>query len=246
MGWKGIITLLPSSNNRGWGLLSHTVGLERKRVFLALSMSFSWSPSHTVGSEQGSRVEPRPSLPKSPSHAVGLEQKSMDRYGWMSEVFVVIPHSGLGTRSVREFLRLNWKSPSHTVGLERKTWYTSATVLHCRHPTRWAWNIKTQRIHIPTHPSPIWESPSHTVGLELCKDLWYYNCFQWRVTIPHSGFKTPPKKHESQNFFPLKIETAHREGTLTHIQLPSWTRVPVEPSKPYFYYKPVFGYFPEN
>jgi hypothetical protein len=28
MGWKGIITLLPLSNNGGWGLLSHTVGLE--------------------------------------------------------------------------------------------------------------------------------------------------------------------------------------------------------------------------
>jgi len=29
------------------------------------------------------------------------------------------------------------------------------------------------------------------------------------------------QKLESQNFLPLKIETAHRKGTLTHIQLPS-------------------------
>jgi len=41
------------------------------------------------------------------------------------------------------------------------------------------------------------------------------------VTIPHGGVKTSPKKPENQNFLPLKIETAHREGTLTHIQLPS-------------------------
>jgi hypothetical protein len=30
-----------------------------------------------------------------------------------------------------------------------------------------------------------------------------------------------PKKLENQSFNPLKIETAYREGTLTHIQLPS-------------------------
>jgi hypothetical protein len=33
--------------------------------------------------------------------------------------------------------------------------------------------------------------------------------------------RLPPKKLENQNLNPLKIETAHREGTLTHIQLPS-------------------------
>jgi len=38
------------------------------------------------------------------------------------------------------------------------------------------------------------------------------------------------QKLESQNFLPLKIETAHRKDSLAHIQLPSWTRVPVEPS----------------
>jgi hypothetical protein len=39
--------------------------------------------------------------------------------------------------------------------------------------------------------------------------------------IPHGGLKTSPEKPENQNFNPLKIEIAHREGTLTHIQLPS-------------------------
>jgi len=58
------------------------------------------------------------------------------------------------------------------------------------------------------------------VGLELRVKLatlfvWYF------VTIPHGGVKTSPKKPENQNFLPIKIETAHREGTLTHIQLPS-------------------------
>ncbi len=32
----------------------------------------------------------------------------------------------------------------------------------------------------------------------------------------------PPKKSEGLNFLSLKIETAHREDTLIHIQLPSW------------------------
>jgi hypothetical protein len=44
------------------------------------------------------------------------------------------------------------------------------------------------------------------------------------ITALHNyGFTVGPplKKLENQNFLPLKIETAHREGTLTHIQLPS-------------------------
>jgi len=44
------------------------------------------------------------------------------------------------------------------------------------------------------------------------------------ITALHNyGFtvRLLPEKPESQNFLPLKIETAHREGTLTHIQLPS-------------------------
>jgi len=44
------------------------------------------------------------------------------------------------------------------------------------------------------------------------------------ITALHNyGFtvRLPPKKLENQNFLPLKIETVHREGTLTHIQLPS-------------------------
>jgi hypothetical protein len=44
------------------------------------------------------------------------------------------------------------------------------------------------------------------------------------ITVLHNyGFtvRLSPKKLENQNFNPLKIEIAHREGTLTHIQLPS-------------------------
>jgi hypothetical protein len=44
------------------------------------------------------------------------------------------------------------------------------------------------------------------------------------ITALHNyGFTVglPPKKLENQNLNPLKIETAHREGTLTRIQLPS-------------------------
>jgi len=57
------------------------------------------------------------------------------------------------------------------------------------------------------------------------------------ITALHNyGFTVilPPKKLENQNFFPLKIETAHREGTLTYIQLPSWQGSqwnPLSPSK---------------
>jgi hypothetical protein len=46
----------------------------------------------------------------------------------------------------------------------------------------------------------------------------------YSITALHNyGFtvRLTPKKLESQNFNPFKIETAHREGTLTHIQLPS-------------------------
>jgi len=44
------------------------------------------------------------------------------------------------------------------------------------------------------------------------------------ITALHNyGFtvRLSPKKLENQNFFPLKIETAHQKDTLTHIQLPS-------------------------
>ena len=44
------------------------------------------------------------------------------------------------------------------------------------------------------------------------------------ITVLHNyGFtvRLPPKKFENQNLNPLKIETAHQEDTLTHIQLPS-------------------------
>jgi hypothetical protein len=33
--------------------------------------------------------------------------------------------------------------------------------------------------------------------------------------------RLPPKKLENPSLNPLKIETAHRKDTLTHIQLPS-------------------------
>jgi hypothetical protein len=44
------------------------------------------------------------------------------------------------------------------------------------------------------------------------------------ITVLHNyGFtvRLLPEKLENQSLNPLKIETAHREGTLTHIQLPS-------------------------
>jgi hypothetical protein len=44
------------------------------------------------------------------------------------------------------------------------------------------------------------------------------------ITALHNyGFtvRLSPKKLENQNLLPLKIETAHREDTLKHIQLPS-------------------------
>jgi len=55
------------------------------------------------------------------------------------------------------------------------------------------------------------------------------------ITALHNhGFRVrlSPKKLENQNFLPLKIETAHQEDALTHIQLPSWTRVPGDPLLP--------------
>jgi len=47
----------------------------------------------------------------------------------------------------------------------------------------------------------------------------------YSITALHNyGFtvRLPPKKPKNQSINPLKIETAHREDTLTHIQLPSW------------------------
>jgi len=44
------------------------------------------------------------------------------------------------------------------------------------------------------------------------------------ITALHNyGFTVilPPKKLESQNLNPIKIEAAHQQDTLTHIQLPS-------------------------
>jgi len=44
------------------------------------------------------------------------------------------------------------------------------------------------------------------------------------ITALHNyGFTVilPPEKPENQSLNPLKIETDHQKGTLTHIQLPS-------------------------
>jgi len=43
------------------------------------------------------------------------------------------------------------------------------------------------------------------------------------TALQNYGFtvRLPPKKLENKNFLPLKIKTAHRKGTLKHIQLPS-------------------------
>jgi hypothetical protein len=46
----------------------------------------------------------------------------------------------------------------------------------------------------------------------------------YRITALHNyrfTVRLSPKKLENQSLNPIKIETAHREGTLTHIQLPS-------------------------
>ena len=64
------------------------------------------------------------------------------------------------------------------------------------------------------------------------------------ITALHNyGFtvRLPPKKPENPSLNPLKIETAHQKDTLKHIQLPIWQGSQVEPSKTFFYYKPVFG-----
>jgi hypothetical protein len=57
------------------------------------------------------------------------------------------------------------------------------------------------------------------------------------ITVLHNyGFtvRLPPKNSENQSLNPLKIKTAHREDTLTHIQLPIWQGSQVEPSKALF------------
>jgi len=61
-------------------------------------------------------------------------------------------------------------------------------------------------------------------NLNYCLPILSATDHNYGITALHNyGFTVilPPKKLESQNFFPLKIETAHRDGTLTHIQLPS-------------------------
>jgi len=61
-------------------------------------------------------------------------------------------------------------------------------------------------------------------NLNPCLPILSATDHNYGITALHNyGFtvKLPPQKLESQNLLPIKIETAHREGTLTHIQLPS-------------------------
>jgi len=89
-----------------------------------------------------------------------------------------------------------WLSPSHTVGFE---------------PYKLVKGLVETLLR---------ESPSHAVGLERLV------VFQIGIRLAKSpshpvGLKHLPKNPENQSLNPLKIKTAHREGTLTHIQLPS-------------------------
>ena len=66
------------------------------------------------------------------------------------------------------------------------------------------------------------------------------------ITALHNyGFtvRLPPKKPENPSLNPLKIETAHREGTLTHIQLPSWQGSQRNPQTTLLYYTKPYGSF---
>jgi hypothetical protein len=61
-------------------------------------------------------------------------------------------------------------------------------------------------------------------NLNLCLPMLSATDHNYGITALHNyGFTVIllPKKLENQNLNPLKIETAHREGTLTHLQLPS-------------------------
>jgi hypothetical protein len=61
-------------------------------------------------------------------------------------------------------------------------------------------------------------------NLNLCLPTPSATDRNYRITALHNyrfTVRLPPKKSENQSLNPLKIETAHREGKLTHIQLPS-------------------------
>jgi len=62
------------------------------------------------------------------------------------------------------------------------------------------------------------ESPSHAMGLEPIPPL---PAPAGPLVSPSHTVGSESKKLENQKLNPLKTKTAHREGTLTHIQLPS-------------------------
>ena len=72
MGWEQVITIHSSLSNRGWVLLSHTVGLEQHDSGAQI-IAYCVSPSHTVGLEWWEYRTPPASIYASPSHTVGLE-----------------------------------------------------------------------------------------------------------------------------------------------------------------------------
>jgi len=102
MGWEQVITLLPSSNNGGWVLLSHAVGLEQKRklCFYFRMLRNSHHPTQWAKKLISVRFNRSPDSVPFP---------------------VTIPHGGLRTGSIRRDLsRGRQASPSHTVGSEQE------------------------------------------------------------------------------------------------------------------------------
>jgi len=146
-------------------------------------------------------------LRQSPSHPVSLEQNGENANSkknschhptqWAQDEHVVVHEIG----------HCYFRSPSHAVGLER----TDANLQFCRNLQLPSHAVGLEHTVIDWRLANRIESPSHTVGLELAH-LLHHTRLHRKVAIPHSGLKTSPKKLESQNLNPLKIETAHREA----------------------------------
>jgi hypothetical protein len=132
-----------------------------------------------------------------PHGGLGTRKSSKKRLVVAGSVVVTIPPSGLRTGSTAPDWFENFLFPSHAVGLELLPLFLPSLAISGLHPTQWARKLINVRFTLSSDSVP------------------------FPIAIPHSGLKTSPKKLENQNFNPLKIETAHREGTLTHIQLPS-------------------------
>ncbi len=138
MGWEQVITIHSSPNNGGWGLLSHTVGLEPV---------LNWLESYSCPANT------------SPSHPVGLERKgTCEKVCTRSAV--TIPHSGLRTHTFITSGCLNTIRNHHPTRWARNEaihilWMLTSC---CHHPTRWAWNhqklvkevLLWETIHHPT------------------------------------------------------------------------------------------------